>query len=246
MSSRRSTEPSPLPQVLLVERDAAARAALAAHLAQAGYEVVAVAVDAAAAVLAERWDIVVLDGAAVDLLPPPGRGVAAPILIVTSESSAPEACIAALQGKGADACLPRPAHPGVLLATLEALRRRVALALGTSPGMREAPRGGEESHVWKLSATQWTVTSPQGGTAKLTRTEMDFLLQLAREPGIAVARDRLIAGMGHNPDIYDTRRLDVFVSRLRSKVSGACGASLPLRSVHAVGYAFAAPLMKID
>lgn len=235
--------------VLLADPDEGQRRAIAAGLAAAGYRVHAVAVDAALPeTLARTWDVLILDIAASRLLARPESWTSRPIHILMLKTINPEDAIMALQDLGADACIEQPVHVGVLLATLASLLRRVAHLLPPSSFQthREAPRGGEENNVWRLSPTQWTITCPRGKTAKLTRVETDFLLQLAREPGTAVARERLIISMGYKPDIYDTRRLDTFVSRLRSKVSSACANSPPLRSVHAVGYAFAAPILLVD
>jgi len=233
-------------RVLLADPEEGQRNAIAAGLAAAGYRVEVVPVDATLnETLGRQWDVLILDISAAGFLKRAENGLWHPILILMTESITPEDAIMALQNLGADACLEKPVHIGVLAATLASLLRRVG-HMAPPPAFRnhrEAPRGGEENNVWKLSPTNWTITCPRGGVAKLTRIETDFLLQLAREPGASVARDQLIGSMGHNPDIYDTRRLDTFVSRLRSKVSNACANSLPLRSVHAVGYAFAAPIL---
>lgn len=233
--------------VLLAEPDADQRAAIAAGLDAAGYQVEAVPVDVTLGeTLCRDWDALVLDVSAAAFLDLASAGKRLPLLILVADVFSPNDKIVALRDLRADALLERPIHLGVLTATLASLLRRATQANGTTAAQRELPRGGEEENVWKLSPTHWTLTSPDGRTAKLTRTETDFLLQLAKEPGVAIARDSLISSMGHNPDIYDTRRLDTFVSRLRGKVSNACGSSPPLRSVHAVGYAFVAPLLLID
>lgn len=233
--------------VLLADPDAGTRAAIAAGLAAAGYQVDAVPVDAALrGRLGQSWDALILDISAADFLPDAAAAGVQPILILLAQTLRPEDAIAALQNLGADACLEKPVHVGVLVATLASLRRRLAHMTEAFVARRAAPRGGEENNVWKLSPTQWTITCPRGRTAKLTLTETAFLHQLAREPGATVPRDDLIVAMGRDPDIYDRRRLDTFVSRLRGKVADACENSPPLRSVHALGYSFAAPLVLID
>lgn len=241
-----STAPSSA-TVLLADRAEDPCQALAAGLAAAGYQVEAAPNDAALHELLERdWDVVILDIDVAGALPRSDGGAWQPLCILLADALTPEGLIAALRNFGADACLERPVHIGVLVATIASLRRRLAHVSPPPQAHREAPRGGEENNVWKLSPTQWTITCPRGQAAKLTRAETDFLLLLARTPGAAVPREHLIAGMGHSPDYYDSRRLDTFVSRLRSKVSNTCASSPPLRSVHAVGYAFAAPLLLVD
>lgn len=239
----RST-PQFVAKVLLADGEGAVRDAVAAGLAAAGYGVEVALVDAAldSKVAQGEWDVLVFDIAACDALQSSFDDPAQPIRILLTEDLQPDEAIMALLDFGADACLEKPVHVGVLAATIASLRRRVALVLLP----HAAPRRGEEHDVWRLSPTNWTITCPRGNVAKLTRAETDFLLMLGRQPGEAVARDRLIVAMGHHPDYYDPRRLDTFASRMRNKVSGACSASLPLRTVHALGYAFAAPLQLLD
>ncbi len=148
----------------------------------------------------------------------------------------------ALQQTTADLWLEKPVNVGILAASITNLRRRaVQFVLPHAE-----PRLGEEFNVWRLSPKNWTLSSPNCKVAKLVRAETDFLLMLGSEPGEAISRDRLIVTMGHQTKAYDPRRLDTFASRLRRKVFVACGAPLPLRSVHSFGYAFAAPVEVLD
>lgn len=52
----------------------------------------------------------------------------------------------------------------------------------------------------------------------------------------------MIAALGHDTEYFDSRRLDTMVSRLRIKVNKSSTVTLPVRSIHAVGYAFVAPI----
>ncbi len=77
---------------------------------------------------------------------------------------------------------------------------------------------------------------------RLTQQEAAFIAALAETPGIAVARKRIIEAMGHDIDYYDPRRLDTLLSRLRNKLAKEGESSLPVRSIHSIGFAFAAPI----
>lgn len=230
--------------VLLAVRQISSSDSIVAALVAAGYRVETAVVDdwLEHKIAQASWDVLMLDFSARDLLKTFVDDDSRPVSILLADSLRPEDAILALQQFGADACLEKTVDVGLLIATIASLSRRAAQALPA----RVAPRLGEENNIWRLSPTNWTIRCPRGFEAKLTRAETDFLLLLAREPGGAVARDRLISAMGHNPKAYDSRRLDTFVSRMRSKLSGAFSTSLPLRAVHAVGYAFVAPLQLID
>jgi len=231
-------------RVLLVDGEGSERDVMEAGLVAAGHSVEAMPVDHSLAkkVAEHQWDVLIFDLAAQEALQNSFDNLSQPIRILLIDLRRPEATLKALQDTCANLWLEKPVHVGVLTASIANLRRRTAQSL--SPHAK--PRLGEELNVWSLSPTHWTISSPNGKVAKLIRAETDFLLMLGREPGEAVSRDRLIVAMGHQPKAYDYRRLDTFVSRMRNKVFRACSVSLPLRSVHAVGYSFAAPLHLLE
>ena len=230
--------------ILLAVREDTARDPVAAALVAAGYHVETAFPDhlLEARLAQTEWDVLVFDFAVRDLLKQYVDSPHRPIIILLIDKLRPEDTIMALQEFGADDCLEKPVHIGLLVALINSLLRRAAQVVLS----HAAPRLGEEDNIWRLSPTNWTIRCPRGHVAKLTRAETDFLIMLGREPGEAVSRDRLIVAMGHNPKAYDPRRLDTFVSRMRTKLTGVFWASLPLRSIHAVGYAFAAPLQLLD
>ncbi len=230
--------------VLLAVYEESIRDAISAGLVAAGYRVETALPDHSLGdkIATANWGVLVFDFAARDLLKQYIDDPDRPISVLLGDRLQPEDTIMALQEFGADACLEKSGPIGVLVAVIASLRRRVAQTVVS----RSEPRLGEEKSIWRLSPTQWTIRCPRGYEAKLSRAETDFLILLAREPGEAVSRDRLIVAMGHNPIAYDPRRLDTFVSRMRNRLHGAFSASLPLRSVHAVGYAFVAPLKLLD
>ena len=136
---------------------------------------------------------------------------------------APGLRIAALKA-GADICFSLtdtggPWLAAELLAVVQAARRSRSLGL---------------SRGWSLSDTRRTLFGPQGVTLPLTPIEGQFLAGLFSSPGCCVRRSANAQGM-------QSRRLDVLVSRLRSKARQA-GVDLPLRAVRHWGYIFLSEL----
>jgi DNA-binding response OmpR family regulator len=147
------------------------------------------------------------------------------------------------------AWVPLPLDVEMLAAHLSALSFCVsddarAASAATKPPV--SVRAGEEVGEWKLAATTWLLTPPNQQAVQLTQAETTFLATLAGSPGIPVPRRAMISELGHNIDYFDTRRLDTLLSRLRQKVSRDSGMTLPVRSIHSVGYAFAASIMLTD
>lgn len=153
-----------------------------------------------------------------------------------------------LQDFGVDACLSRPVHLRLLVATIEAHKRRMQVLSGLDDlDIKTPTRAGEENSEWVLSTVTWTLRCPNNNDrpTKLSASEQAFLLALTERPGSAVSRETLINRMGHKTDYYDPRRLDTLVSRLRAKVNEAGCCELPLRTIPSAGYAFSAPI-RID
>ena len=57
-----------------------------------------------------------------------------------------------------------------------------------------------------------------------------------------VTRQLLATDLGHDPELYDYRRMEVLIRRLRTKVRDMTGLELPLQTAHRLGYAFASQL----
>jgi DNA-binding response OmpR family regulator len=95
---------------------------------------------------------------------------------------------------------------------------------------------------WILNPQHWTLASPTGLVIKLTYSETLLLQRLTRAPGQAVSRRDLVLSLGHDPDSYDYRRMEILVRRLRNKIKEVLGSELPLDTVHKIGYAFTAAI----
>lgn len=228
-------------RLLVVEDDRAIADAVVRRLVSEGYAVDAVhdgpaAVEAARRV---RYDAVVLD------LMLPGldglevcRRIQAPepvpVLMLTARAEETDRIIGL--AVGADDYLTKPFSPRELVARIAALLRRVDRAAEL---VRAAEAGQRE--ILDVGAVHVEVAprrvSVAGEEVHLTRTEFDLLLALARRPGEAVSRDRLLvevwewapASVG-SPGAG--RAVDSHVKALRRKL----GADR-IRTVHGVGYA---------
>lgn len=128
---------------------------------------------------------------------------------------------------GADVYLVKPIQLEELASLVSNLMRRLQ---------------AQASPSWMLTRLNWTLQSPSGVAIKLTHSESVLLYQMATHPGEAVSRQNLVISLGHNPDTYDFRRMEILIRRLRNKTKEALGSDLPLETVHKVGYAFTAPI----
>ena len=220
-------------RILLVEDDPVINQTVADRLTGEGYDVVR-AYDGPGAVAAcaeSRPDAVVLDvmlpgfdGLEVCRRIQADRPV--PVLMLTARDD--ESDILVGLGVGADDYLTKPFRMKELVARVSALLRRVERAvelardpspemtvagLRIDPGARRAWVGGEET--------------------RLTPTEFDLLVCLARSPGQVLTREHLLAEVwGWPGGSGQTRTVDSHVKALRAKIGGD-----RVRTVHGVGYA---------
>ncbi len=217
-------------RVLVVEDDPVINAAVTDRLESEGYAVVR-AWDGPGAVAAHEEhqpDLVVLDvmlpgydGHEVCRRVQAARPV--PVLMLTARDE--EADVLVGLGVGADDYLTKPFRMRELVARVRALLRRVERA-GELAGRRALQLGD-----LRLDAPARRVWRGED-EVRLTPTEFDLLLCLAREPGVVVHRERLLAEVWGWSTPTGTRTLDSHVKGLRAKV----GADL-VRTVHGVGYA---------
>ena len=128
---------------------------------------------------------------------------------------------------GADVYLVKPIQLEELASLVHNLMRRIRA---------QAPPS------WVLHRMNWMLHHPSGMPLKLTHSEFMFMQVMAEQSGQAVARQALVSRLGHDPQTYDFRRLEILVRRLRNKAKELLGSDLPLETVHKIGYAFTAPI----
>jgi two-component system OmpR family response regulator len=226
------TDPAINTSLLVVEDETDLREAMVTYLEMEGFACHGVANLKSAQRWMEqhRFDIVVLD-----LGLPDGDGLSwlqgrqdmadKGVIICSARGEGPQR-VAGVKA-GADVYLVKP----VQLEELASLVHNLARRLQRQP----APN-------WTLNPLHWQLASPDGRVIPLTHSEQEILNLLARQPGKVVARDDIIRALGHLPEDYDPRRLEVLVRRLRTKAKSHLGYALPLNTVHGQGFAFAAAI----
>jgi DNA-binding response OmpR family regulator len=137
-----------------------------------------------------------------------------------------------LVSNGADAILCKPLQIDELVAYIRNLCRR------TNPGEATA-----YPNQWHFLRNEWRLISPSGSSLALSHLEFSLMEILVKSLGKPVKRRDIVAvGFGLDPLLYDNRRLDSIVSRLRRKIHDAYPLSQPIKVVHSVGYVFAEPI----
>jgi DNA-binding response OmpR family regulator len=147
------------------------------------------------------------------------------VIITTARGESP-ARVSGVRA-GADIYLVKPVQLEELSALIGNLMRR---------RLQIAPQ------VWKLNVLNWTLKSPLGVSMKLTSSELKVMKMLTPFPGQVVTRHALVMGLGHDPDVYDPRRLEILIRRLRSKAETCFGLRFPLDTAHGEGYSFTAAI----
>jgi DNA-binding response OmpR family regulator len=217
-------------RILLVEDDDKLARAVARGLRHAGYAV-DVARDGDDALLrAGVWDY---DAIVLDVMLPRRDGLAvcavlrerdcrAAVLMVTARGAVPDR-VRGLDA-GADDYLPKPFAFEELLARLRALVRR-------TPAERPA-----RLEVGDLIVDPATHAVTRAGTAvELTAREFAVLEYLARHPGQAVTRTRLLEHVWDENHVGSTNVVDVYVGYLRRKLEEPFGQPL-IRTLRGVGW----------
>lgn len=220
-------------RILIVEDDERVAAALEAFLARSGYATVRAA-DGAAALheLGADTEVVLLDLGlpdvdGVDLCRRIRARSEVPIVIVTARNQVTER-IRGLRA-GADDFVVKPYDVHELLARIEAVTRRSRPVRPESEARVRLQDGEIEID---LVARQVLIGRAQ---IELTRKEFDIVAVLARYPGVAVPKERLIRevwntdwrGFGHS--------LEVHVGAIRKKA----GRRHLIETVRGVGYRLA-------
>ncbi|MEV0895448.1 response regulator transcription factor [Actinoplanes sp. NPDC049802] len=213
-------------RILLVEDDRRVGAVMTVMLQRRGYAVEHAAT-ATAALEAAPCDLVLLD-----LNLPDGDGIdVCRVLRARNENLGIIAVTARGEERdrvtglrvGADDYVVKPFSMAELQARIEALLRRT---------LRSAPLPAQVLEVGPLRIDLGARTVEVSGTpVNLTRKEFDILVSLARQPGVALTRERIML------DVWQTtwsgkHTLEVHVGSLRNKL----GDSDLVQTVRGVGY----------
>jgi DNA-binding response OmpR family regulator len=125
------------------------------------------------------------------------------------------------------------------------LERQPAPAV--SPANTTSAVGANGAHVGKVAEEQWKLNTlkglliaPDGNRVALTMTELQLLAEPVTKRGKPCKHSDVGRALGLQADQWDRHRLEVIVSRLRSKVERQTGFDAPVRTVRGVGYAWEA------
>jgi DNA-binding response OmpR family regulator len=143
------------------------------------------------------------------------------IVMLTARTSLRER-LAGHEG-GADHYLCKPVDAEELVAVLHSLERRLRLS---------------DLPAWSLDLQQLQLRDPGGHVSALNAVEARILATLARVPLRQANRRELVEALGEDWLLYDERRLEAVMSRLRRKIAEATGGEAPLRTLRGFGYGF--------
>jgi DNA-binding response OmpR family regulator len=225
----------PAPTILLVDDEDSVRKVLAFPLERDGFTVIQAAdgEEALRQFEAHAIDLVVLDimlpgTNGMDLCRQIRKKSDVPIIFVSARASEADRVVGL--ELGADDYLPKPFGTRELIARIRAVLRR-----HNGEGVVETRH--EEAHFdgWSVNFPRRELRAASGATIDLTGAEFDLLATFLTQPQRVIARERLIelsrTRLGDSSD----RSIDVLVSRLRRKLSGA-GNDAPIVTVRGIGY----------
>jgi DNA-binding response OmpR family regulator len=230
-------------RVLVVEDDAALLAMLQAALSYGGFgsDAVSRGADALTAVQSGRFDAVLLDLGLPDceggeLLPRLRALSDLPVIVVSGRRSERDK-IEALD-LGADDFVAKPFLPGELLARIRAALRRYAVRQGRAS--EDPGRSPVQVGAMTLDPLDCSVVLA-GAKAELAGAEFQVLQRLAAGHGATVSRAELLAEIYGDKAPAETNVIDVYISRLRSKLRDLPGGEDLIANVRGQGWRFRVP-----
>lgn len=147
-------------------------------------------------------------------------------IIVVSARSLSADRVLALQS-GADIYLVKPVVPEELLSCINNLWLRIQFANRPEIQTTLYESDQETDEVWRLLCSHRNLISPSGVSVKLTPSELAILTAFVQAQG-PLSRNDIIIALGANPKSFQMNRIDVHLSRLRSKISNTCQMPLPV------------------
>lgn len=228
----------PMPHLLVVDDDERIRELLSKYLKRSGF-LISAARDAAHArrlLAGLEFDLIVLD-----VMMPGEDGVSltralrekmsTPILLLTARDETKDR-IAGLEA-GADDYLGKPFEPKELLLRINAILRR----------MPEAEAEVAKPKVLNMGRVRYDIDRGEmrddGGTVRLTGTEVQLMRIFSASPGEPITRMRLVEELGRGTGKdgqAQERAVDVQITRLRRKIEDDPKQPRYLQTVRGEGY----------
>ncbi|WP_334146822.1 response regulator [Hyphomicrobium sp.] len=227
------------PQILIVDDDPEIRKLLARYVESQGFRVLLAATcsELRERIATHKVDLIVLDvmlpdGSGLDMCRSlRGEGSTIPIILLTALKEEVDR-IVGLE-IGADDYLGKPFNPRELVARIRAVLRRQA-----EPQPQTASSKRYRFEGFSVDPALRQVVSPDGAEIDLTGAEFDLLQVFLDRPGRVLSRDQLLdLTRGRDGEVFD-RSVDVLMSRLRRKLTGA-GAGQVFKTVRNGGYQLA-------
>jgi two-component system OmpR family response regulator len=228
------------PNILVVEDDRETRTLIAKYLSANGCNVMT-ATDGqgmARAFTDHRVDLLILD------VMLPGEDGLSLCRKVRAESQTPIIMLTA-RGEdvdrilglemGADDYLAKPFNPRELLARINAVLRRQAVALTAS-----ATNGATALTFlgWRIDFRLRELRNPAGARVAMTGAEFDLLRTFCERPGRVLSRESLLDfTQGRSAGSFE-RSIDVLVSRIRRKIEADPQDATMIKTVRSGGYMF--------
>lgn len=147
------------------------------------------------------------------------------VIVLTARSTLSER-VEGLEAE-ADHYLQKPVDADELVALLKRIERRLAVKVQSN---------------WLIDKETWTLITPMGESLNLTRNELCVLSCFVERGGLTIGKTEIVRALGHDPESYDLRRLEVLVRRLRQKVE-SLNVDFPLVTIYGVGFSFNARMM---
>ncbi|MFC3851640.1 response regulator transcription factor [Salinispirillum marinum] len=221
-----------MPRILVIEDHPDLRIEMVDYLKFLGFDTTGADSIASmnAALSKQCFDVVLLDlglpdgDAMTEIAPLRAKlGLAIGIIIVSARGSADER----VQGlaAGADHYLVKPVHLPELSTLIERLCERLP----------------PESEGWVLRKSLHELQAPNGQTVSLTGGEFTLVLELAQAEE-ELSREHLCRRLQPGGAVTDTRKLDTYFSRLRSKIRQQSAMELPIHAFRNRGYALSEPV----
>lgn len=152
------------------------------------------------------------------------------IVFVTARSLRDDRLLGLLAG--ADAYLTKP----VDIDELALILRRLALRLAGITAPANNPKQLTPVSGWQMEADSSFVIAPNGVRVRLSVNEAQLLRALLKQPGAICSHVELGMALGLTVDEIDKHRIEVILSRLRSKAARTAGMPLAITSQRGVGY----------